>query len=82
MIPRRASGEDDQALAQTSWLLPPERKERPMKRDYYVTVCAACASCWQGEALASELRRERREHPSYFSVTRLREVCCVVRYAP
>lgn len=53
-----------------------------MKRDYYVTVCAACASCWQGEALASELRRERREHPSYFSVTRLREVCCVVRYAP
>lgn len=68
-----------------------------MKKDYHVTVCAACrcASCWHGDALcqasrsadttevlASELRRERREHPSYFSVARIREVCGVVRYAP
>lgn len=66
-----------------------------MKRtDYYVTVCAACrcASCWHGafmcqssrgastvDVRASELRAEHREHPSYFSVARLREVCGAVR---
>lgn len=64
-------------------------------RDYYVTVCSACrcASCWHGEFMcqasrnasttevpASELRRERREHPGCFSVARLREVCGNVRY--
>ncbi len=64
--------------------------------DYYVIVCSACrcASCWHGESLcqasrtagtvevrASELRREDREHPSYFSEAKLREVCGSVRYA-
>ena len=67
-----------------------------MRRDYYVTVCSACrcASCWHAEfmcqanrhagtveVLASELRREDREHPRYFSVSKLREVCGDVRYA-
>lgn len=59
-----------------------------------VTVCSACrcASCWHGEfmcdssrcagtidVLASELRGEYREHPSNFSVEKLREVCGSVR---
>lgn len=67
-----------------------------MTRDYYVTVCSACrcASCWHAEfmcqrsqtagtieVLASVLRGEDREHPSYYSVTKLREVCGDVRYA-
>lgn len=73
-----------------------EDRRATMIRDYYVTVCAACrcASCWHGEilcrdasasnvtdVLASELRLEHREHPSYFSIVNLREVCGNVRYA-
>lgn len=65
--------------------------------DYWVTVCSACrtASCWHGEFMcqasanastvdvrASALRVEDREHPSYFSADRVREVCGVVRHAP
>lgn len=64
--------------------------------DYYVTVCSACrcASCWHGvflcgasrnagtvEVRASELLQDDREHPSYFSAAKLREVCGNVRYA-
>lgn len=64
-------------------------------RDYWVTVCAACrcASCWHAEffcasartastteAKASLLRDEDREHPSNYSVDKIREVCGSVRY--
>lgn len=57
--------------------------------DYLVTVCAEClmASCWHGEFMcqravdagithrrASELRALGREHPSHFSLEKLREV--------
>lgn len=64
-------------------------------RDYYVTVCSACrcASCWHGvflcqesqqastiEVLASVLRKEDREHTSYFAVNRMLAVCGGVRY--
>jgi hypothetical protein len=65
-------------------------------KDYLVTVCAACrtAACWHGEFLcersagptidirASVLRADQREHPSNFSVRKVREVCGSVRYVP
>jgi hypothetical protein len=65
------------------------------RRDYWVTVCAECrrASCWHAEfpcekyktanverVRASVLREANREHPSQFSVRKLREVCGEVEY--
>jgi len=58
--------------------------------DRKVTVCAACltASCWHGEFMCEasrtadvttrtvrELRALGREHPSNYSVAKVREVC-------
>ena len=58
--------------------------------DRMVTVCDKClqASCWHGifmcdearyagtvEKPVSELRRLKREHPSYYSVAAVRRVC-------
>lgn len=63
------------------------------RRDYWVEVCSACrrASCWHGEfycekaktagtilVKASALRRERNERPSFFTKSKVREVCGVV----
>lgn len=65
------------------------------QRDYWVTVCDHClrASCWHGlffcddytdagtvEKKASELRKLKKEHSSYFSVKALTEHCGGVRY--
>ena len=58
--------------------------------DRMVTVCSAClcASCWHGEFRCqqwvtagtvekpvSELQKLDREHPSHYSVAKVREVC-------
>jgi hypothetical protein len=58
--------------------------------DHIVTVCSACrtANCWHGEfmcqaaatasterILASSLRKLKIEHPSNYSVAKLRQVC-------
>jgi hypothetical protein len=60
------------------------------RRERVVTVCAAClcASCWHGDFMCdeakdadittrtvSQLRKLRREHPSHYSVKKIREVC-------
>lgn len=58
--------------------------------DRLVTVCSAClcASCWHGEFMCwqaggastvqrtvRELKALNREHPSHYSVEKVREVC-------
>ena len=58
--------------------------------DRQVTVCAEClkASCWHGEFMCDrsrsadittrtvrELRKLNREHPSHYSVEKIRAVC-------
>lgn len=65
-------------------------RNRMPRGDRLVTVCSAClcASCWHGELMCGdarggdtvdlpvrELRRLRREHPSYYSAAKVREVC-------
>jgi hypothetical protein len=62
--------------------------------DYYVTVCASCltASCWHGEhgcqssktanicdIKASQLDKEKREHPGNYSREKLLAVCGTIR---
>jgi hypothetical protein len=62
----------------------------PDPNDRLVTVCAAClcASCWHGEFMCyeaigantvqrtvGELRKLNREHPSAYSVEKVRRVC-------
>jgi len=61
-----------------------------LRKDYWVTVCDSCrrASCWHGveyceqyetagtvDVLASDLRKESNEHPSYFSRKEIVRVC-------
>lgn len=63
------------------------------KPDRIVTVCSACltASCWHGEMMcedsrgagtvsmpARELDKLGREHPSAYSVEKVRRVCGVL----
>jgi len=65
-------------------------------RSYYVTVYKECrrASCWHGmfmceryqtagvvDVLASDLVKENREHPSYFTREELMRVCGTVQEA-
>ena len=62
--------------------------------DYYVTVCYECltASCWHGEHMcqksqragvceikASQLDKEKREHPGNYSREKLLAVCGSIR---
>lgn len=66
------------------------------RSDYLVEVCASCltASCWHGEFMceasagagtkmvhARELRAAKREHPSNYSIARLRKVVGSVVYS-
>lgn len=68
-----------------------------MRHDYLVTVCEHCrrASCWHGEfgceqygaagiidVPASQLRKERREHPHRYSRKKILEVCGQISELP
>ena len=71
------------------------REKRAARRDYLVTVCDACgrACCWHGlfycedyqtagtkDVPASQLRKLKAEHSSYYSVRELMRVCGGVNY--
>ena len=70
---------------------------RARRRDYLVTVCDACqrACCWHGlfycedyqtagtkDVPASQLRKLKAEHSSYYSARELMRVCGGVTYLP